>query len=106
MILQFVPQLSIPLRDVIAVTKEKTALVIPNAIQVTTAAKEKHFFTSFAARDKAYNMVYKVWQINVREQVSGKWSLKLGLTSDFIVFNDSICNYHFSACLLESAVDP
>ena len=32
-------------------TKEKTALVIPNAVQICTDS-EKLFFTSFTARDK------------------------------------------------------
>ena len=49
----------------IAVTKEKTALVIPNAIEIKTE-KEKHFFTSFAARDKAYAMMYKLWLNSMR----------------------------------------
>lgn len=42
-------------------TKEKTALVIPNAILITTET-DKHFFTSFTARDTAYLMLFRVWQ--------------------------------------------
>lgn len=42
-------------------TKEKTALVIPNAILVCTES-DKHFFTSFTARDNAYLMLFRVWQ--------------------------------------------
>lgn len=53
--------LTIKLKDVTAVTKEKTALVIPNAILVTTET-DKHFFTSFTARDNAYLMLFRVWQ--------------------------------------------
>lgn len=48
-------------KDVAAITKEKTALVIPNAILVSTD-KEKHFFTSFSGRDKAYMMLFTIWQ--------------------------------------------
>lgn len=49
-------------------TKEKTALVIPNAIQICTHT-EKHFFTSFGARDKAHLMLFRVWQNALLEQV-------------------------------------
>ena len=48
--------------DVVNMTREKTALVIPNAIQVTTGDKEKHFFTSFSSREKTFQMLYKMWQ--------------------------------------------
>lgn len=53
--------LTIQLKDVTAVTKEKTALVIPNAILISTET-DKHFFTSFTARDNAYLMMFRVWQ--------------------------------------------
>lgn len=42
-------------------TKEKTALVIPNAVQICTDS-EKLFFTSFAARDKTHMMLFRLWQ--------------------------------------------
>jgi len=48
-------------REVTAMTKEKTALVIPNAVQICTG-NEKHFFTSFAARDKTHMMLFRLWQ--------------------------------------------
>lgn len=53
--------LSIKWKDVTAITKEKTARVIPNAILICTT-NEKHFITSFASRDKAYLMLFRVWQ--------------------------------------------
>lgn len=53
--------LCIKWKDVTAITKEKTARVIPNAILVTTST-EKHFVTSFTSRDKAYLMLFRVWQ--------------------------------------------
>ena len=42
-------------------TKEKTALVIPNAIQICTAT-DKYFFTSFTTRDKTHVVMFKLWQ--------------------------------------------
>lgn len=53
--------LSIKWKDVTAITKEKTARVIPNAIVVCTDT-ERHFITSFARRDTAYLMLFRVWQ--------------------------------------------
>ncbi|XP_030028274.2 protein Aster-B isoform X2 [Manduca sexta] len=48
-------------KDVTAITKEKTALVIPNAILICTEG-EKNFLTSFSGRDKAYLMLFRIWQ--------------------------------------------
>lgn len=53
--------LTVKWKDVTAVTKEKTARVIPNAIVVCTGT-ERYFFTSFTTRDKAYLMLFRVWQ--------------------------------------------
>lgn len=61
-------QISLRWKDVTAITKEKTALVIPNAILVCTET-EKLFFTSFGARDKAYLMLFRVWQNALMDQV-------------------------------------
>uniref|UniRef100_T1J6N1 VASt domain-containing protein n=1 Tax=Strigamia maritima TaxID=126957 RepID=T1J6N1_STRMM len=77
--------------DVTAMTKEKTARVIPNAIQICTEL-DKHFFTSFGARDKTYLMLFRVWQNALMEQpmsIQELWQCvhynygdELGLTSD------------------------
>lgn len=83
--------LTIKLKDVTAVTKEKTALVIPNAILVCTES-DKHFFTSFTARDNAYLMLFRVWQNALMDkamQPAEMWQWvhfiygdELGLTTD------------------------
>ncbi|KAJ2950868.1 hypothetical protein O0L34_g5227 [Tuta absoluta] len=54
-------------KDVTAITKEKTALVIPNAILVCMEG-EKHFLTSFSGRDKAYLMLFRIWQNALMDQ--------------------------------------
>ncbi|XP_052754770.1 protein Aster-B-like isoform X3 [Galleria mellonella] len=59
--------LSLRWKDVTAITKEKTALVIPNAILVCTET-EKNFLTSFSGRDKAYLMLFRVWQNALMDQ--------------------------------------
>lgn len=53
-------------------TKEKTALVIPNAVEIRTEG-EKHFFTSFASRDKTYLMLFRIWQNALMDQVRIVW---------------------------------
>lgn len=54
-------------KDVTAITKEKTALVIPNAILLSTDS-DKYFLTSFSARDKTYLMLFRVWQNALMDQ--------------------------------------
>ena len=67
--LLFYSQLTITAKEITAVTKEKTARVIPNAIQITTN-KDKYFFTSFGARDKTYLMLFRIWQNALLDQVT------------------------------------
>lgn len=78
-------------KDVTSITKEKTALVIPNAILICTVT-DKFFLTSFGARDKTYVMLFRVWQnalIGEPMSMAEMWQLvhacygdELGLTSD------------------------
>ncbi|ETE59875.1 GRAM domain-containing protein 1B, partial [Ophiophagus hannah] len=70
--------LTVRLKDICTMTKEKTARLIPNAIQVCTDT-EKHFFTSFGARDRTYMMMFRLWQNALLEKCYGN---ELGLTSD------------------------
>ncbi|EGD82682.1 hypothetical protein PTSG_03343 [Salpingoeca rosetta] len=57
----WVTKLAIDCRDVLHLRKEKTALIIPNAIKLETTEKS-YTFTSFIARDTAYRCLFKVWQ--------------------------------------------
>jgi len=64
-------------KEVDAMTKEKTALVIPNAIQICTIS-EKFFFCSFATRDKTHMMLFRVWQNALMDSPASQnelWSL-------------------------------
>ncbi|KAJ8970115.1 hypothetical protein NQ317_000569 [Molorchus minor] len=83
--------LTLKWKDVASITKEKTALVIPNAVLISTKT-EKYFFTSFVARDKTYLMLFRVWQNALMDQpmpaqemwqwVHQCYGSELGLTSD------------------------
>jgi len=59
----------IPCKDVVQITKEKTALVIPNAIQICTR-DEKYNLTSFAARDKTFMVLDRLRKLATDDQVS------------------------------------
>ncbi|KAI0212344.1 Protein Aster-B [Lamellibrachia satsuma] len=82
--------LTVRYKDITAITKERTARVIPNAIQICTR-DEKYFLTSFGARDKTYVMLFRVWQNALLEQpmspqelwqwVHYNYGEELGLTS-------------------------
>ncbi|MFT7812354.1 GRAM domain-containing protein 1C [Arapaima gigas] len=53
--------LKIPLQDIKAMSREKTAKIIPNAIQINTNV-EKLFFSSFSAREKSFQAIFRLWQ--------------------------------------------
>jgi len=63
-------QTIIRLKDITSITKEKTALVIPNAIQVGVKGGDKYFFTSFVTRDATFLMLFKLWQMSLLEDVN------------------------------------
>ena len=67
-VLETVLQVRLRWKDVKNIVKEKTALVIPNAIEITTS-DERYFFTSFLARDRAFMMLFKLWQNALLDQV-------------------------------------
>lgn len=53
--------------EIKSITKEKTALVIPNAILVNTDP-EKYFFASFISRDTTYTVLFRIWQNALLDQ--------------------------------------
>ncbi|CAL8336620.1 unnamed protein product [Gadus morhua 'NCC'] len=83
--------ITIPLKDVTSLTKEKTAKLIPNAIQISTDS-DKHFFTSFGARDRSFMMIFRLWQNALMDKtlspkelwhiVHQCYGTELGLTSE------------------------
>lgn len=57
----YVTKLLIPLGGIEAITKEKTAKIIPNAIGITTP-EGKYIFSSLISRDKTFNYITKIWR--------------------------------------------
>ncbi|CAF0818181.1 unnamed protein product [Rotaria sordida] len=66
--LKWETSLCLKFKDIIGITREKTAKVIPNAIEVRTNKNEKYFFASFATRDKTYAMIFRIWQTVLIDQ--------------------------------------
>lgn len=69
--------LEIPMSRVISITREKTALIIPNAIGFQTASK-KYVFGTFLSRDSTYKFVISAWK---KSQELGKSSLEQNQSS-------------------------
>jgi len=53
--------LQIAFQDITLISKEKTAYLIPNAIQLTTKNKKSYFFATFHSRDSTYDIMNKLW---------------------------------------------
>ena len=56
--------ISIPKKDILKVEKRYNALIFDNSIAVTTVNGEM-FFTSFFARDEAFDLINKALEINI-----------------------------------------
>ncbi|KAJ2725949.1 hypothetical protein GGI07_000877 [Coemansia sp. Benny D115] len=66
----WVTNLIIAFDEIVTIEKKMTALIIPNAIQVSTL-HARHFFGSFIYRDSAYNQLYDLWAKSRSEKNQG-----------------------------------
>lgn len=62
-------QLTIPVQTIFNITKEKTALLIPNAIQIHATNQEKYGFSSLMNRDVTFAVIKMVWDNSRASQV-------------------------------------
>ncbi|CAG8571511.1 7577_t:CDS:2 [Gigaspora rosea] len=107
-ILGWVTDVVIPFSDIKCIEKKMTALVIPNAIQITTV-KSKYLFASFIFRDGAYDLFVKLWR-RVNPTYGHRSSLSDGSsdstqTSPSRATNDISCNNSGSSTESEQAKD-
>jgi hypothetical protein len=58
-----VRSISLKFSDIISVRKAKTALVVPNAIDIQTINGDSYFFASFLSRNEAYRHIHDLWTI-------------------------------------------
>ena len=63
----YVTRLQIPVRSVTKITKEKTAIIIPNAIGICTEEDVKHIFSSLLWRDTTFKLMTRIWKRTIRE---------------------------------------
>ncbi|GFO36872.1 gram domain-containing protein 3-like [Plakobranchus ocellatus] len=70
--------IEIPFEKIISITREKLALIIPNAIGIQTA-DQKYVFGSFISRDSTYKKLVTLWKLN-QDSTSGTpgMSIELG----------------------------
>ncbi|CAM4778288.1 unnamed protein product [Rotaria magnacalcarata] len=54
--------IQIPYKDIISVTKEKSAAIIPNAIKLRTKNDKEYLFASYAPREKIFVNIVRMWQ--------------------------------------------
>ncbi|KAJ2361009.1 hypothetical protein IW150_007348, partial [Coemansia sp. RSA 2607] len=66
----WVTNLVISFDEIMTIEKKMTALIIPNAIQVSTL-HAKYFFGSFIYRDSAYTQLYDLWAKSRSEKHAG-----------------------------------
>ncbi|CAF3752025.1 unnamed protein product [Rotaria sp. Silwood1] len=67
-ILNWKTSLCLKFQDILEIKREKTAKVIPNAIEIKAKKDDKYFFASFVARDKSYTLMHQLWQNSVKNQ--------------------------------------
>lgn len=68
-ILNWKSTLELNFKEISSITREKTAKVISNAIEVRTEKGEKYFFASFVTRDKTFGIIEKIWNAARQDQV-------------------------------------
>ncbi|CAD6186190.1 unnamed protein product [Caenorhabditis auriculariae] len=76
--------LTVPMTDVLAITKQKAAKIFPNSIQIERKSGGKHFFASFVNRDKSLNVLQTVFdRVNTGNPISPEelWE-KMNIDSD------------------------
>ncbi|XP_065322793.1 uncharacterized protein LOC135929961 isoform X2 [Gordionus sp. m RMFG-2023] len=86
-------KIKIRFKDVLSVSKEKLAKIIPNALTLQTQDGSKYTFASFTSRDKTYLALFRAWQNallghlplpapELWHLVHESYGNELGLTSD------------------------
>jgi hypothetical protein len=71
-ILGWVTNVVISFQDIVAIEKRNTALVFPNAIQISTL-HHRYFFASFVFREQAYSQVTTTWKRAMAHKVIGRF---------------------------------
>ncbi|CAF5175594.1 unnamed protein product, partial [Rotaria magnacalcarata] len=65
--LKWSESLCIAYKDIISITREKSAKVVPNAIKLRTKNQE-HFVASYIPRERIFIAIFRLWQNALLEQ--------------------------------------
>lgn len=84
--LKWETRLTLHFRDIVLITREKTAKVIPNAIEFKNNKNEKYFFASFATRDKTFATISKIWKTISIDRVRRKIFRKIFIEFVLLAF--------------------
>ncbi|PVV02940.1 hypothetical protein BB560_002595 [Smittium megazygosporum] len=85
----WVTKLIINLEEVIHIEKKNTALIIPNAIEISTL-HTKRFFTSFIHRESVYDNLIELWKKSRNRAISEQNSANLYYNSSISGGNDAL----------------
>ena len=61
---------SLKFSEIVGISREKTAMVISNAIEIKSSKGEKYFFASFLTREKTFALLTRLWQATINEEVN------------------------------------
>ncbi len=68
-ILNWKTTLCLKFKDIVCITREKTAKVISNAIEVKSNKGEKYFFATLVTRDKTHAVLNRIWKSAISDEV-------------------------------------
>ncbi|CAM4951778.1 unnamed protein product [Rotaria socialis] len=60
--LQSEESVQIPYKDITSVTREKSAVIIPNAIKLRTKNDDEYLFACYVPREKIFANIFRMWQ--------------------------------------------
>ncbi|CAF2519216.1 unnamed protein product [Rotaria sp. Silwood2] len=81
--------LRIPYKDIISVTREKSAIVLPNAIKLRKKNEDEYLFASYIPREKIFIAIFRLWQNALLGQPLGYQQLRAFILADQYNHDDS-----------------
>lgn len=88
-IIGWVTSVVLPFRDIISVEKKSTAMIFPNAIQISTM-QNRYFFTSFITRENAYQALHDAWQVHLLSSLPDSIKGHQGIVNEMIQKNKRV----------------
>ena len=70
----------IAIRDIVAIERRYTAIIFPNAIQISTL-HHRYFFASFIYREEAFKQLHVAWKKMMNQHVKITFLCKISFSS-------------------------